>query len=999
MAWAAELEKSPNTSFGQAQNLNRWEEEPQDGEVLLKEPILSEDLEENALLESEVEHDRSSRTFRMQDGSYLTRVYTEPLTFTNSRGNEKDIDNTLKKSWGSYKNTAGSFDVVLPAEGEGVKVTKDKATLELVPQFGALANSVVTENAIRYNNVADGVDLQYTVHGDALKEDIILNRPVTDTVFRYTLNGKHLTFTMENNILNVFYKEETEPVMTLTAPVMTDASGEMSTAILLELEERDGASCLLVKPDADWLDAPERAYPVTVDPRIALDTSNLEWHLVENGVGIPGYPAGPDVDHTSNPYLYVGWEKGNLTGVTGLTYGTTESYLKINHDFTQGMPDNAIITATLNGYKYAGSPSQPRSRVYCKMVMTPWRGSYTWNNKPLQSNIIADPQDVSGGNQWVQWDISDAVRQWMRGSPNYGLGLIPEYLDQDAVVFSGPGNAHGNQKMYLDIYWTVPDAVDEDLPLNAPDITLRALTKSHYSGMQTLSGVFADGVVRPTFDVSYRLNNVDTGMYTFAEYGRIYPESDLFLNEADFTMGWFDLRQSNWQSKLFKSFEYNTVYNVYTVAHKDGTDENGNPITESTPEGKSDDFIVYRFTESDTLPYVAKFYGVTVDQLVTDNRPQDYLAFPGNTFFIRNPQKNATIPYTRPDNLTLEQMRDHIYASLGRGMYSEFDLEPVNMNTGNFWFESVDAENTEYDGTFALTRTYNSIGLKNPGVFGRGWSFESLQTITGRENGDLVYHAGDGKQLVFEKNGGGYTSPAGYNLELKKVSYTGAREHIAYEIKDADNTVYAFDLYGLLRDVTTQKGLVTTVNYDKEFNLNSITTGSGRTYAFQVNGDGLITKVTLPNQGVLQYEYQDGNLVRFINADGDVVRYAYDGNSQMTEWYDGNGNCIIRNEYDSQGRVVKQTDAAGGVSTLSYSNGKTVMTDAEGNVTAYGYDSTYRTTSIEDGGEGVQKAYNAQNQLSSVTEKTGLTTEYEYDSKGNLTKEVRSDGAYREVRY
>ncbi|MDR3053694.1 MAG: hypothetical protein LBU48_07535 [Coriobacteriales bacterium] len=31
------------------------------------------------------------------------------------------------------------------------------------PLFGQLANSVVSDNTIRYNNIAEGVDLQYSV--------------------------------------------------------------------------------------------------------------------------------------------------------------------------------------------------------------------------------------------------------------------------------------------------------------------------------------------------------------------------------------------------------------------------------------------------------------------------------------------------------------------------------------------------------------------------------------------------------------------------------------------------------------------------------------------------------------------------------------------------------------------------------------------------------------------------------------------------------------------
>ena len=66
----------------------------------------------------------------------------------------------------------------------------------------------------------------------------------------------------------------------------------------------------------------------------------------------------------------------------------------------------------------------------------------------------------------------------------------------------------------------------------------------------------------------------------------------------------------------------------------------------------------------------------------------------------------------------------------------------------------------------------------------------------------------------------------------------------------------------------------------------------------------------------------------------------------MTAWYDGNGTKVVENVYDDQGRVTKQTDGSGAVSTLSYSDGQTITTDANGNSITYTYDKQYRTTGI-----------------------------------------------------
>ena len=58
----------------------------------------------------------------------------------------------------------------------------------------------------------------------------------------------------------------------------------------------------------------------------------------------------------------------------------------------------------------------------------------------------------------------------------------------------------------------------------------------------------------------------------------------------------------------------------------------------------------------------------------------------------------------------------------------------------------------------------------------------------------------------------------------------------------------------------------------------------------------------------------------------------------MTAWYDGNGDRMVQNEYDDEGRVTKQTDGNGGVTVFSYQKGQTTTTDALGQKTVYCYD-------------------------------------------------------------
>ena len=58
----------------------------------------------------------------------------------------------------------------------------------------------------------------------------------------------------------------------------------------------------------------------------------------------------------------------------------------------------------------------------------------------------------------------------------------------------------------------------------------------------------------------------------------------------------------------------------------------------------------------------------------------------------------------------------------------------------------------------------------------------------------------------------------------------------------------------------------------------------------------------------------------------------------MTSWQDENGNTVVENTYDEQGRVVSQTDANGNTASLTYGEDHTVMTDNRGNETTVYFD-------------------------------------------------------------
>ena len=80
----------------------------------------------------------------------------------------------------TYKNGDSPVKILIPEENEHSEGIYD---LRWRTHGGSTAfrrkfqNSAVSDNAIRYTDVFENVDYQYTVLGDTIKEDIILMEP------------------------------------------------------------------------------------------------------------------------------------------------------------------------------------------------------------------------------------------------------------------------------------------------------------------------------------------------------------------------------------------------------------------------------------------------------------------------------------------------------------------------------------------------------------------------------------------------------------------------------------------------------------------------------------------------------------------------------------------------------------------------------------------------------------------------------------------------------
>ncbi len=948
-----------------------------------------------------------------QDEVHYQAIIGGPqITYQDEQGQDRLIDNSLeaREAEGApgdeegavdYANRKNAYDAVLPdkiADGRPISVEHDGYRFTYLPLDGDFSRSAVKDEAIRYSDVREGIDYQYTLVGSVIKEDIVLAHPVAQQEFSTSIAlGPGLRARMADGVMELYDPgdEGQQAIFSIAAPVMEDAAGAVSCALeLAATESAPNEYVVTVRPDWGWLEAPERIYPVRIDPVVSLSTAHVrvspveqQWHdkvIGESGYACAGYDDG------------VATGSGLFNG--GLGHAICRIYMNADYDFPKVMSEARIDKATFSIHQgTAYSNGATKFGIY--RVMDPW-DYYTlsWDSQVSVRHELLCYRQARTTTGYVDFDVREAVNGWVQGIyPQRGLCIKAEDERNMQCELFNDRMSSNPPRMVVD--YTIPNPVSESMSLDATTVNLRVINEHDANNMLKLDAVLADGEATPRSDVAYWLDGGSDSGKAYASRSYKYPDTSPYESKMPNGTKYRD-KLSNWQSVPFTGMRLNTRYAVKAQATLDGR---------TGAQKSSDTFLVYKATLKDTLPYIAKHYGITLDQLGVDNHVQDSLVVSGNTLFIRNPK---TTEAYNPKELTLDQKKRIDSALMGRGKHCEYGYEPINLNTGNYVCEATDAELLGDVGTLAVVRTYNSMADDAQGSFGWNWSFSYDEHLAADASGTLVLWAGDGKMLAFDPAGGSaYRCAQDPQLTLhrQEVQVKPGVRQFTYRLASMDGTAKSFDAWGLLSTVEDAQGRVTKIERDKLGAIASITDPFGRRLSFSYDAAGRVSSIGLPDGTSLRYGYDGaGNLVQFTDQSGATVRYAYDSRHRLLSRTDQNGVVTVRNAYDGQGRVISQTDGAGDTVKITYGPGTTTTVDGDGSTTIYNYDAYYRTTAIRYAdGTSVSRSYDAAGNLVSDENGTysydargllasqtvkGITTSFAYDARGHLTSKVMGDG-------
>lgn len=189
------------------------------------------------------------------------------------------------------------------------------------------------------------------------------------------------------------------------------------------------------------------------------------------------------------------------------------------------------------------------------------------------------------------------------------------------------------------------------------------------------------------------------------------------------------------------------------------------------------------------------------------------------------------------------------------------------------------------------------------------------------------------------------------------------------------------------------------ISYHDGYNV--LRSPGGRVDTYHYNEDLLCTQITdtFVNSRFLEYtDFEE--LYRSIDEEGNLTGYKYDerGNCTGIVHADGAEEIFVYDKYD---RLIMYTDAAGASTVRDFNDAGLLdcVITPDNAITRYYYDERHRLKLVENDSLPIRLAYDAQDNLISVTLSDGSITRWDYDALGRSIRRVNPAGGVQSFVY
>ncbi|HEU5269772.1 MAG TPA: hypothetical protein VFU36_07600, partial [Jatrophihabitans sp.] len=236
---------------------------------------------------------RHSVTHRNANGSFTTTVSAEPMNYRDGKGNWQPIDSRLvpaQRTGYAYRNAANDFTALFKAASDAgyLRVEVAGVPLDLSLAGAAARTARVSGTQVSYPSVMDGVDLRYVMAAGGVKETLVLADANAPTHYQFLLTApQHRALSVKrlsNGAWAFMAPGHAGPLFELAPPQVDEAARVTGNQIQaggrpakdvvgLAVARTDHGFRLDLTIDPAWLQAPQRRFPVLLDPTIEVQPS------------------------------------------------------------------------------------------------------------------------------------------------------------------------------------------------------------------------------------------------------------------------------------------------------------------------------------------------------------------------------------------------------------------------------------------------------------------------------------------------------------------------------------------------------------------------------------------------------------------------------------------------------------------------------------------------------------------------------------------------------
>jgi RHS repeat-associated protein len=893
------------------------------------------------------------------DGTRTAMVYGSPVNYRLRNGSWASINMTLVPAGRADKKVtpdrasssaaltawtpASASAHPVPADGWRVKASPlaqwfapTAAAAELVrvelpggqwAAFGIAGAADVpgaaSGNTVSYAGLLPNANAQYEAETGGVAENLVLTSKLAPTrwVFQLSLSAGVRAVAGPSGVIDLDNLKG-QVLAELPPGFMTDSAinpqsgdGAYSGGVSLQLGRADGHPAVIMTLDQAWLDAPNRVFPVTVDPSLEYSTQSQG-----EAAGTTYVESGETGNNSSGPEIKAGtWDGGTNVAESFLDFagfGGSSSAL-------QNVDVLGVDLDVFNTWSYSCSPR----RVDVYPVTSSWTPSgLTSSPGPSTGASVGNASFATGWAEpgepspcpakWEAIPLNAAgvslVDGWTHGATNDGLAIGASSTDSYAWKKFGSYNLPNGDPFLAVSYITNAASyslastrpVTQVTPDNPGSVSIKVTNTGSVSWG---SGYEMSYVAVPAADNPGACPNQALTAGTLTAAPALAPNASATMTVSvaamavgDYTL-YFSMYTGGSSPVAFSCYDPSLAVGMQ-VANAVAVVNYAYPPSGYVSPSITPQLSVASYTTSGgTWTYS---FGVECEPLPGTSCPS------GITWSAQSSEAYYTIPSTAPlqwnepyewyvnlyDDGTLkyswgpvsieaEVPQPLIMSRLGAGGGAVGGA--VDPLSGQYTTSATDASVAVAGPPLSIVRTYNSADPRVTGAFGAGWSSVADMKVTPDCSSDcsVVVTLSDGQELRFGYGTSSdgtvtYVPPFGSPYQLTGTSS-------GWTLLAPAGLSYAFNSSGVISQITSATGLTQTFTSSgaEVTKITDTTSGRALTLTWATPSGATephVTQVTispavLDQTGTWDYSYSGDDLTQVCSPQG-CVGYTYGQN-------------------------------------------------------------------------------------------------------------------------